>query len=183
MENRWSDRKAQEYIERFKGDDCNEDIALRVYSSRLLGREEKLVLHGGGNTSVKTSLYDTVGMETEVLCVKGSGWDLSVIEPPGLPAVRLQNIRELAKLEALSDENMVNAQRINLLNSSAPNPSVETLLHAFLPHKFVDHTHANAILALTDQKHGDAICEEIFGNRMGYVPYIDRKSTRLNSSH
>ena len=172
MENRWSDRKAQEYIERFKGDDCNEDIALRVYSSRLLGREEKLVLHGGGNTSVKTSLYDTVGMETEVLCVKGSGWDLSVIEPPGLPAVRLQNIRELAKLEALSDENMVNAQRINLLNSSAPNPSVETLLHAFLPHKFVDHTHANAILALTDQKHGDAICEEIFGNRMGYVPYI-----------
>ena len=172
MENRWSDAEAENYIDRFASNSSNADVALRVYSSRLLGQEARLVLHGGGNTSVKTTLPDMVGKDTDVLCVKGSGWDLGDIEPPGLPAVRLDNIRELASLDALSDEDMVNAQRINLLDASAPNPSVETLLHAFLPHKFIDHTHANAVLALTDQEGGDDLCREVFGKRMGYVPYI-----------
>ncbi|MBK19516.1 MAG: bifunctional aldolase/short-chain dehydrogenase [Rhodospirillaceae bacterium] len=172
MENLWSDEEARSYISRFVTNEVNEDLALRVYTSRLLGGEPKLVLHGGGNTSVKTTMPDTLGESIEVLCVKGSGWDLGDIEPPGLPAVRLGQIRKLAALPSLTDEEMVNAQRLNLLESAAPTPSVETLLHAFLPHKFVDHTHANAILALTDQEGGDEICQEIFGNRMGYVPYI-----------
>ena len=172
MENLWSDKDAESYIAQFMSNEVNQDVALRVYTSRLLGGEPRLVLHGGGNTSVKTTMPDMLGQDTDVLCVKGSGWDLGDIEPPGLPAVRLEAIRQLAALSTLSDEGMVNAQRINLLDSSAPNPSVETLLHAFLPHKFVDHTHANAVLALTDQEGGDDICREVFGNRMGYVPYI-----------
>jgi rhamnose utilization protein RhaD (predicted bifunctional aldolase and dehydrogenase)/NAD(P)-dependent dehydrogenase (short-subunit alcohol dehydrogenase family) len=172
MENLWSDKDAESYIDQFTTNEVNHDVALRVYTSRLLGGDPKLVLHGGGNTSVKTTMPDMLGQDTDVLCVKGSGWDLGDIEPPGLPAVRLEPIRQLVVLAALSDEGMVNAQRINLLDASAPNPSVETLLHAFLPHKFVDHTHANAVLALTDQEGGDDICREVFGDRMGYVPYI-----------
>ena len=172
MENLWSETEAQNYVDQFTTNEVNQDVALRVYTSRLLGGEPRLVLHGGGNTSVKTVMPDMLGQDTKVLCVKGSGWDLGDIEPPGLPAVRLEPIRQLAALSALSDEDMVNAQRINLLDASAPNPSVETLLHAFLPHKFVDHTHANAVLALTDQEGGDEICQEVFGKRMGYVPYI-----------
>jgi rhamnose utilization protein RhaD (predicted bifunctional aldolase and dehydrogenase)/NAD(P)-dependent dehydrogenase (short-subunit alcohol dehydrogenase family) len=107
-----------------------------------------------------------------VLCVKGSGWDMGDIEPAGLPAVRLGPILELRSLAQLSDEEMVNVQRCNLLDSTAPNPSVETLLHAFLPHKFIDHTHSTAILAVSDQPDGEALCAKLFGRRMGYVPYI-----------
>jgi rhamnose utilization protein RhaD (predicted bifunctional aldolase and dehydrogenase)/NAD(P)-dependent dehydrogenase (short-subunit alcohol dehydrogenase family) len=117
-------------------------------------------------------MTDLSGEDADVLCVKGSGWDMGTIEPPGLPAVRLEPLLKLAALDALSDEDMVNAQRGNLLDSAAPNPSVETLLHAFLPHKFIDHTHSNAVLALTDQPNGDALCREVYGDTMGYVPYI-----------
>jgi rhamnose utilization protein RhaD (predicted bifunctional aldolase and dehydrogenase)/NAD(P)-dependent dehydrogenase (short-subunit alcohol dehydrogenase family) len=105
------------------------------------------------------------------MCVKGSGWDMGSIEPPGLPAVRLEPLRPLMKLGALSDEDMVNYQRLNLMDAKAPNPSVETLLHAFLPHKFVDHTHSTSVLALTDQPEGEALARETFGERMAYVPY------------
>ena len=94
------------------------------------------------------------------------------IEPPGLPAVRLDAIRKLRKLKKLSDEDMVNAQRGALLDSTSPNPSVETLLHAFLPHKFVDHTHSDAILSITDQPDGDRICRDLYGDRVALVPYI-----------
>ncbi|MBT4463498.1 MAG: bifunctional aldolase/short-chain dehydrogenase, partial [Rhodospirillaceae bacterium] len=121
---------------------------------------------------VKTRLVDGVGQAVEVLCVKGSGWDMGDIEPAGLPAVRLENLCELIALDRLSDEDMVNAQRANLLDSTSPNPSVETLLHAFLPHKFIDHTHSNAVLSLTDQPDGDALCRKVYGKSMGYVPYI-----------
>ena len=92
------------------------------------------------------------------------------IEPAGLPAVRLAPLRRLRALTALSDEDMVNVQRVNLLDRAAPNPSVETLLHAFLPHKFVDHTHSTAVLALTDQPDGEALCRDVFGDRVAYVP-------------
>ena len=148
------------------------DLALRVYSARLLGRDKRLVLHGGGNSSLKTALPDLMGEETEVLCVKGSGWDMAEIEPAGLPAVRLGNLRKLRKLVALSDEEMVRVQRANLLDPMAPNPSVETLLHAFLPHRYVDHTHATAILSIADQPDGAARCAELYGRRMALVPYI-----------
>ena len=172
MKNQWSDKQAATLVARYARQGVNRDRALRVYTSRLLGNEPRLVLHGGGNTSVKTVMKDVMGEATEVLCVKGSGWDMGDIEPQGLPAVRLENLRRMIALEALSDEDMVNAQRTNLLDSSAPNPSVETLLHAFLPHKFIDHTHSNAVLALTDQPDGDALCRKVYGKSMGYVPYI-----------
>ena len=131
-----------------------------------------MVLHGGGNTSVKTSLVDDAGERVEVLCVKGSGWDLGDIEPPGLPAVRLGTLAALRSLESLTDEDMVNAQRTRLLDAGAPNPSVETLLHAFLPAKYIDHSHADAILALVDQPDSERICRALFGDRLAMVPYV-----------
>ncbi len=171
MKNNWSDSTAEKFAKKYDEQDCNSDLALRVYSSRLLGQEPKLVIHGGGNTSVKTK-FQVFGQTTDVLCVKGSGWDLGQIEPAGLPAVKINPLKDLIKLKELSDEDMVNTQRANLLDSSAPNPSVETLLHAFLPHKFIDHTHSDAILTLCNQPNGDEICKDIFGNQLVYVPYI-----------
>ena len=172
MRNLWSDTDARMYVRRYAKDGVNEDIALRVYSTRLLGGDKRLVIHGGGNTSVKTQMGDLIGRELDVLCVKGSGWDMGDIEPMGLPAVRLGPLRELIHLKSLSDEDMVNVQRGNLLDAAAPNPSVETLLHAFLPHKFIDHTHSNAVLALTDQPNGEEICRDLYGGRAALVPYI-----------
>ena len=172
MESRWNDDDAAATVARLRAHDVGADLALRVYTTRLLGADPRLVLHGGGNTSVKTLARDVFGDEVPVLCVKGSGWDMGTIEPAGLPAVRLEPLRRLRRFEALSDEDMVNVQRLNLLDSAAPNPSVETLLHAFLPHKFVDHTHATAVLSLTDQPDNEALCREVFGDRVGYVPYV-----------
>ena len=129
-------------------------------------------MHGGGNTSVKTALPDLLGEHVEVLCVKGSGWDMGNIEPAGLPAVRLAPLRKLRERDALSDEDMVRIQRANLLDPGAPNPSVETLLHAFLPHKFIDHTHATAVLSLADQPDAAERVADLYGRRVGIVPYI-----------
>jgi rhamnose utilization protein RhaD (predicted bifunctional aldolase and dehydrogenase)/NAD(P)-dependent dehydrogenase (short-subunit alcohol dehydrogenase family) len=172
MKSAWVESEAQAAIEHYARQGVGDDLALRVYSTRLLGREPRLVLHGGGNTSVKTALPDLLGEEVAVLCVKGSGADMAEIEPAGLPALRLERLRKLRAREALSDEEMVRVQRANLIEPTAPNPSVETLLHAFLPHKFVDHTHANAILSLVDQPDGEAICTEVFDGRTSVVPYV-----------
>ena len=172
MENRWSDHDEEAAVERYTKQGVTLDLALRTYSTRLLGAETRLVIHGGGNTSVKTTVTDRFGDAIPVICVKGSGWDMATIEPPGLPAVRLAPLQRLSGLKALADEEMVDIQRANLIDPGAPNPSVETLLHAFLPHKYIDHTHANALLALTDQPHGDRLCQEVFGERMALVPYV-----------
>ena len=172
MKSLWSPSDAEACIAQYAPAGINRDHALRVYTTRLLGSDPRLVLHGGGNTSVKTTITDLLGEEVEVLCVKGSGWDMGTIEPAGLPAVRMAPLLKLRRLETLSDEDMVNFQRGNLLDSSSPNPSVETLLHAFLPHKFIDHTHSIAVLSLTDQPDGEALCREVWGDSMGYVPYI-----------
>lgn len=172
MQSRWSDRDAAAFVARYAEKGVNEDIALRVYTTRLLGSDPKLVLHGGGNTSVKTQVADTLGAPVDVLCVKGSGWDMAAIEPAGLPAVRLEPLRRLRALASLSDEGMVNAQRSNLLDAGAPNPSVETLLHAFLPHKYIDHAHSTAVLALIDQPDGEELARAVYGPRMAYVPYV-----------
>jgi rhamnose utilization protein RhaD (predicted bifunctional aldolase and dehydrogenase)/NAD(P)-dependent dehydrogenase (short-subunit alcohol dehydrogenase family) len=171
MKSRWSDTDVQSFIKTYAAKGVSEDLAERVYTTRLLGSDPKLVLHGGGNTSVKTHMTDLLGDTVEVICIKGSGWDMGNIEPEGLPAVRLAPLRRLRALDKLSDEDMVNFQRVNLLDSTAPNPSVETLLHAFLPHKVIDHTHSTAVLALTDQPDGEAVAREVFGNRVAYVPY------------
>ena len=171
MKSRWSDADVSAAVKAYAARDIGEDLAERVYTTRLLGSDPKLVLHGGGNTSVKTHMTDLLGDTVEVICVKGSGWDMGNIEPAGLPAVRLAPLRRLRALDVLSDEDMVNYQRVNLLDSTAPNPSVETLLHAFLPHKFIDHTHSTAVLALTDQPDGEAMARDVFGGRVAYVPY------------
>jgi rhamnose utilization protein RhaD (predicted bifunctional aldolase and dehydrogenase)/NAD(P)-dependent dehydrogenase (short-subunit alcohol dehydrogenase family) len=170
MQSAWNDSDADAAVAAYEI--LGRDLALRVYTTRLLGGDPRLVLHGGGNTSVKTRVTDLNGDAVDVLCVKGSGWDMGSIEPEGLPAVRLAPLVKLRSRGKLSDEEMVRLQRANLIDPAAPNPSVEALLHAFIPHKFVDHTHSTAVLALTDQPDGEALCREVFGARVGYVPYV-----------
>lgn len=148
------------------------DLALRVYTSRLLGADPTLVLHGGGNTSVKTTAPDLFGREVAVLHVKGSGSDLAQVQPQDLPAVRLAPLRELRALEQLSDQQMVAELRCALLDPDAAQPSVETLLHAFLPHKYVDHTHADAILALTDQPDPARHVRAALGELVVVLPWV-----------
>src|SRR6202795_3994572 len=170
MQSTWTDRDAEAAVVRYEK--LGRDLALRVYTTRLLGQDPRLVLHGGGNTSVETRSSDLNGDEVDVVCCKGSGWDMGTIEPTGLPAVRLAPLLKLRARESLSDEEMVRLQRTNLIDPAAPNPSVEALLHAFIPHKFVDHTHSTAVLALTDQPDGEALCREVYAARVGYVPYL-----------
>jgi rhamnose utilization protein RhaD (predicted bifunctional aldolase and dehydrogenase)/NAD(P)-dependent dehydrogenase (short-subunit alcohol dehydrogenase family) len=172
MQSQYVKADAEAMVSRYGEAGVPRDLALRVYTTRLLGGDPRLVLHGGGNTSVKTRLPDLMGREVEVLCVKGSGADMAKIEPAGLPAVRLDELRLLRAREALSDEEMVRVQRANLIDPMAPNPSVETLLHAFVPHRFVDHTHSTAVLGLIDRPDGLARAAEVYDRRMGIVPYI-----------
>jgi rhamnose utilization protein RhaD (predicted bifunctional aldolase and dehydrogenase)/NAD(P)-dependent dehydrogenase (short-subunit alcohol dehydrogenase family) len=172
MQSRWNEGDARGLVATYARQGIGEDVALRIYTTRLLGGDPLLVLHGGGNTSVKTRMADLLGEMHEVLCVKGSGWDMGSIDAAGLPAVKLAPLRKLRALEHLSDEDMVNFQRLNLLDAAAPNPSVETLLHVFLPHTFVDHTHAAAVLSLVDQPDGEALVRDVYGSSMGFVPYV-----------
>ena len=172
MRSLWDDAAAAEAVQRYGAAGISEELALRTYSARLLGADPTLVLHGGGNTSVKTKVRDLFGEEQDVLCVKGSGWDLATIEPAGHPAVRLVPLMKLRALERLSDGDMVNAQRANLIDSAAPTPSVETLLHAFIPEKFIDHSHATAVLALANQPDAAAVIDRVFGDRVACVPYV-----------
>jgi len=172
LKNNWSKSSAKKYIKKYKNIGFSKDLALRVYTTRLLGRNKELVLHGGGNTSVKTTIKDIDGKKYNVLCVKGSGWDMADIEPEGLPAVKLEPLIALKNKKYLSDEDMVSYQKRNLINIKAPNPSVETFLHAFLPFKFVDHTHADAVLNATNRPGGLNFCKKVFGNKVSIVPYV-----------
>ena len=172
MKNNWSNSEAQKYIKKYKKLGHSKDMALRVYTTRLLGRNSELVLHGGGNTSVKTSIKDIDGKNYDVLCVKGSGWDMAEIEPAGLPAVKLNPLLALKNKKYLSDEDMVAYQKRNLIDIKSPNPSVETFLHAFLPFKFVDHTHSDAIMDITNRSNGKELCKKIFGPKVSIVPYV-----------
>ena len=172
MQSLWNDDDARAAVAHWAGRGASELLALRTYTARLLGAEPKLVLHGGGNTSVKTTVLDLFGDEIDVLHVKGSGWDLASIEPAGHPAVRLQPLLRLRALDALTDEDMVGAQRQNLIDADAPTPSVETLLHAFIPEIFIDHTHSTAMLALANQPDAEALIERVFGGRVACVPYV-----------
>ena len=172
MKNNWSKSFANKYIKKYKKLGFSKDLALRVYTTRLLGRNKELVLHGGGNTSVKTTIKDIDGKKYKVLCVKGSGWDMADIEPAGLPAVKLEPLLTLKEKKYLSDENMVSFQKRNLIDIKSPNPSVETFLHAFLPFKFVDHTHADAVLNVTNRPGGLNFCKKVFGNKVSIVPYV-----------
>jgi rhamnulose-1-phosphate aldolase/alcohol dehydrogenase len=170
MESRYREAEVGPFLKQL-GPAVPEALGLRTYTARLLGSEQGLVLHGGGNTSVKARAKTLTNGDVDVIYVKGSGWDLATIEPPGHPAVRMAPLLELRRLAALSDEAMVNELRLNLLDASAPTPSVETLLHAFLPARFIDHTHADAILAVCDQPNGEEICRRIFRDKLVWVPY------------
>ena len=172
MKNNWSNLEAKKYIKKYTKLGHSKDMALRVYTTRLLGRNSELVLHGGGNTSVKTSIKDIDGKNYDVLCVKGSGWDMAEIEPAGLPAVKLNPLLALKNKKYLSDEDMVAYQKRNLIDIKSPNPSVETFLHAFLPFKFVDHTHSDAIMDVTNRPNGKDLCKKIFGSKVSIVPYV-----------
>ena len=152
--------------------DLDSDISLRVYTSQLLGRDHTLVLHGGGNTSVKVSMTNIVGETEELLYVKGSGWDLETIAEAGFSPVRMAHLLKLAKLQALSDPQMMNELSTSMTRAGAPAPSVETILHAILPYKFVDHTHADAVLAITNTPDGDRRIREIYIEDCVIIPYV-----------
>jgi rhamnose utilization protein RhaD (predicted bifunctional aldolase and dehydrogenase)/NAD(P)-dependent dehydrogenase (short-subunit alcohol dehydrogenase family) len=172
MKSAWIERDAQAAVDRYRDAGIATDLALRVYSTRLIGREPKLVLHGGGNTSVKSRARDLAGAEARVLYVKGSGWDMGSIEPAGFPAVRLDPLLALRARPAMADTEMARVLRAFLIDPASPAPSVETLLHAFIPATFIDHSHATAVLSLIDQPNAAELCTEVYGRRLGFVPYV-----------
>ncbi len=164
MKSSWNDTEAKALN--------NNLLKLRVYTSRLLGKEQDLVLHGGGNTSVKTREKNLFGEEEEILYVKGSGWDLATIEEAGFAGVKLKTLLQMAKLEELSDMDMVKNQRAAMTDPSAPTPSVEAILHAIIPYRFVDHTHADAIVTISNTRFGEKRLKELYGDKIIIVPYV-----------
>ncbi len=171
MKSRWDDSAAQEAVARWGGVN-GEAFALRLYTARLLGADPALVLHGGGNVSVKDGARSILGEKREVVFVKASGHDLAALEPAGLTGIDLAYLRRLRVLGSLDDSAMVREIRTHLLDADAPTPSIETLLHAFLPHRFIDHSHADAVLVLTNQREGEQRIREALGARVAWVPYV-----------
>lgn len=163
MKSLWNDSDAQNF---------KTPLELRVYTSRLLGAESSLVLHGGGNTSVKDKITNLFGEEEEVLFVKGSGWDLATIEAEGFAPVKMDMLLKMAELENLSDSDMVKYQRVAMTNPYAPNPSIEAILHAIIPFKYVDHTHADLVVAITNTEGGEDKIREIYGDSALIIPYV-----------
>ncbi|HVC43033.1 MAG TPA: bifunctional aldolase/short-chain dehydrogenase [Candidatus Saccharimonadales bacterium] len=151
---------------------CETELELRAYTSRLLGQDPRLVLHGGGNTSVKLTETNIFGEAEDILWVKGSGWDLATIEPAGFAPVRMRQLLALAKLTALSDTDMARELRLGTIDPTAPSPSVEAILHAIVPFKYVDHTHADAVLTLTNSTHGAELIATVYGDRLLHIPYV-----------
>jgi rhamnose utilization protein RhaD (predicted bifunctional aldolase and dehydrogenase)/NAD(P)-dependent dehydrogenase (short-subunit alcohol dehydrogenase family) len=172
MLNRWKDSEAQQTLDRY-APKWGADLAIRIYTSRLLGTDPQLVLHGGGNTSVKSTAPNIVGENLTIMYVKATGHNLGTIEPEGLPGVDLLQLQKLRALASLGDEAMVNQYRLCLLDSRSPTPSVEALVHALIPNKFVDHTHANAILAMTNQSDGEALLAEALGRDVCTLDYVN----------
>jgi rhamnose utilization protein RhaD (predicted bifunctional aldolase and dehydrogenase)/NAD(P)-dependent dehydrogenase (short-subunit alcohol dehydrogenase family) len=164
MKNRWSESDAAKY--------ADNALQLRVYSSRLLGGEEDLVLHGGGNTSVKITEKNLFGDDEDILYVKGSGWDLGDIEAEGFAPVRLKTLQHMASFDQLGDADMVRMQRAAMTNPYAPNPSVEAVLHAVIPFRYVDHTHADAVVTITNTPGGEDKIRDLYGDRILIVPYV-----------
>jgi rhamnose utilization protein RhaD (predicted bifunctional aldolase and dehydrogenase)/NAD(P)-dependent dehydrogenase (short-subunit alcohol dehydrogenase family) len=172
MKSGWVERDAETIAAQAAKAGISGDFALRIYTTRLLGRDPKLVLHGGGNTSLKETMRDHFGDETEVLRIKATGADMASIEVAGMPAVRLASLRKLRSLGEVDDDELVGVERASLIEPMAANPSVEVMLHAFLPHKFIDHTHATAVLSVIDQPDGEKKCAEVFAGRLAFVPYV-----------
>jgi rhamnose utilization protein RhaD (predicted bifunctional aldolase and dehydrogenase)/NAD(P)-dependent dehydrogenase (short-subunit alcohol dehydrogenase family) len=163
MQSLWNDAEAKRY---------QDDLAQRVYTSRLLGRNPALVLHGGGNTSVKVTEHNLLGEPLELLYVKGSGWDLATIEAAGFAPVWMDHLLKLAELKTLSDSDMARELRVATIDPQAPAPSVEAILHALLPYKFVDHTHADALVTIMNTPSGRERIEELYGDAVVIIPYV-----------
>lgn len=164
MKSLWNDAEARKF--------AHDPLQMRVYTSRLIGREPSLVLHGGGNTSVKAEVKNLFGETEEVLYIKGSGWDLATIEAEGFSPVRLDALKKMAQLDELSDSDMVRAQRAAMTDPAAPNPSVEAILHAIIPFKFVDHTHADAVAAISNTEGGEERIRSIYCDNVIVIPYF-----------
>ena len=172
MKNLFEKKDLEKIINEYKKHNVSIDLAQRIYTSRLIGSNPNLVLHGGGNTSVKSIKKDTDGEEYEIIYVKGSGSDLSNIEPKGFPAVKMKPLKRLMKKKFITDEEMVSFIRKNLMDHTAPNPSVETLVHAIIKEKFVDHTHSNSILEITNRPDGLRLSKQLFGKNFIIIPYV-----------
>jgi rhamnose utilization protein RhaD (predicted bifunctional aldolase and dehydrogenase) len=164
MKSLWNEQEAAEATKN--------PLALRVYTSRLLGREPALVLHGGGNTSVKVREPNLFAESEHLLYVKGSGWDLATIEAKGFAPVRMDTLLKLAALPRLSDTDMVRVQKAAMTDPNAPTPSVEAILHALIPFDFVDHTHSDAVVAITNTPGGEETIKGVLGSRVLYIPYV-----------
>ena len=164
MKSLWNENQAKSLIQ--------DPLALRVYTSRLLGQDMSLVMHGGGNTSVKAKIKDFFGVEQQVLYIKGSGWDLATIEAEGFAAVKMEALLRMATIKQLTDADMVLQQRAAMLDPNAPNPSVEAILHAIIPYKYVDHSHADAVVTITNTPDGRDRIQNIYGKRVLIVPYV-----------
>ncbi len=165
----FNETDAKGFVEHYP--DIPEELAIRIYTSRLIGGNPDLVLHGGGNTSVKLNQKNIFEENQEILYVKGSGVDLASIKPEGFSRLDISFLRKLRNLNSLSDEEMENQLEIRKIASSSPSPSVEALLHAFLPHKYIDHTHADSVLILTNQKHGRSLIKKALGSKVAVLPY------------
>jgi rhamnose utilization protein RhaD (predicted bifunctional aldolase and dehydrogenase)/NAD(P)-dependent dehydrogenase (short-subunit alcohol dehydrogenase family) len=170
MENRWSNDKAAQYIEKY-GKKWGEDLAIGLYVASLIGTEDRLVLHGGGNSSVKTVHTNLLGETLNAIFVKASGYNMASIAPDGYTGLDLDHLKKLSALSELSDEAMVNEFRTHLLDARSATPSIETFVHVFVPHKFVDHTHSDAILALTNQLDGASLLKEALGEDIAVLKY------------
>jgi rhamnose utilization protein RhaD (predicted bifunctional aldolase and dehydrogenase) len=163
MKSLWNDKEAKAY--------AADPLQLRVYTSRLLGQEANLVLHGGGNTSVKAEVTTVFGDREKVLYIKGSGIDLKTIEAHHFAPVRLDVLRRMAALDTITDSEMVSLQRTAMIDHVAPNPSLEAVLHAIIPFQYVDHTHADEVVVISNNQHGEKLIREIYGQRVLVVPY------------
>lgn len=164
MRSLWNEQEARAYK--------HDPLGMRVYTSRLLGRETHLVLHGGGNTSVKLPFRDILGDTHDVLYVKGSGWDLATIEKAGFAPVKMEALLKMARLKRMTDTQMVAAQRAAMVDPYAPTPSVEAILHAIIPYRYVDHTHADAVVAVSNTPDGERHIRDIYGDSVLVIPYV-----------
>ncbi len=160
----WNDEDAKAFL--------NDPLQLRVYTSRLLGLQPELVLHGGGNTSVKVKKENIFGDIEEILYVKGSGVDLTDIQPAGFTPVKLEVLNKMALLEKLDDADLLRLQRTSMLDPDSPNPSIEAVLHAIIPFKYVDHTHADSVVTISNNERGEKLIQEIYKDRVLIVPYV-----------
>ena len=160
----WNDEDAKAFL--------NDPLQLRVYTSRLLGLQPELVLHGGGNTSVKVKKENIFGDIEEILYVKGSGVDLTDVQPAGFAPVKLEVLNKMALLEKLDDADLLRLQRTSMIDPDSPNPSIEAVLHAIIPFKYVDHTHADSVVTISNNERGEKLIQEIYKDRVLIVPYV-----------